>query len=53
MIKVEIEGITDLMAFVAIIKGEELDLEKLKFVTKELKKATNVLLEAEATQPKV
>lgn len=48
MFEIKISGIDDFMAFVAIIRGE--DLEELKKVTKELNKSTNDLIKAEDAQ---
>lgn len=47
MFEIKISGIDDFMAFVAIIRGEELDFQKLKKFTKELNKDSDALIKAE------
>lgn len=47
MLRIEIIGIEDFLAFVAIIRNEELDVDKIKKLTKELNSSTDKLIEAE------
>ena len=46
--KIELDGIDDLMAFVAIIRGEKPDNQTLTRLSEELKDDTTKLLAAEA-----
>ncbi len=50
MIRVEFDTIEDLVAFIAVIRGEEFDVQKIRELTKELNKDTSVLIEAEKKQ---
>jgi len=50
MFELRITSIEDFMAFVAVIKGENLDMQKLKAFTKELNKDSSILIEAENAQ---
>lgn len=46
MINIQIQGIEDLMAFASIIKGEEVDLAKLRQFQVDLTKSSSVLRQA-------
>ncbi len=50
MINLQIQGIEDLVAFVAIIKGKDLDTEEIQKITAAVNKDTNSLREAVDSQ---
>jgi len=53
MIRIEIEGIDDLKAFVAIITGRVMEDSELRDLTSELNKSADNLIKSENNQPKM
>lgn len=47
LIRIEIIGLDDLMAFVSIVRGRDVDVEQIRKVTRELDKSANALIKAE------
>jgi hypothetical protein len=50
MLRIEIDGIENLIAFVKIIRGEDLDTDALKAITDTITKNTDALKKAVQTQ---